>query len=169
MTRTIAPLLGLALVLAGAASAGCGLLRPKPKPDHLFGTVAVPETAEDPDVLTVLPPDGTRAYFTTEAPVTGVVPRIETPAEGAPPSDSTRVEVLIRGSFPDACYELSGVTQSRVARLVDVTLTVRRPQGAFCATVVRPYRFYLMLDGRFARGPYTLTVNGTVAPFEVRF
>ena len=94
------------------------------------------------------------------------VPRIESPTNGA---DSARVDVLIRGSFPDACYELSGVTQSRVARLIDVTLTVRRPQGAFCATVVRPYRFYLELDGRFAPGPYTLTVNGTVAPFEVRF
>lgn len=157
----------LVLLVASAVSAGgCGLLRPKKKPDQTYGTRIPPETAEDPDVLTILPPDTERAYFYTDAPVTGVVPRVEAPVAGA---DSARVDVLIRGSFPDACYELSGVTQSRVARLIDVTLTVRRPQGAFCATVVRPYRFYLELDGRFAPGPYTLTVNGTVAPFEVRF
>ena len=157
----------LALVPVVVLSSGCGLLRPKKKsPDQTYGVVTPPVTSEDPDVITVLPPDTTRDYFFTDAPVTEVVPRVETPPPG---SDSTRVEVLVKGSFPDACYELSGVTQNRVLRLIDVTLTVRRPEGAFCATVVRPYRFYLPLDGRFARGPYTLSVNGTVAPFEVRF
>ncbi len=153
------------------AVGGCGLLRPKKKPDQRFGNVVLPETAEDPDVLTVLPADSSRAYFYTDAVVTSVVARVETPERGsdAPRTDSARVEVLVRGSFPDACYELSGVTQNRIARLIDVTLTARRPQGAFCATVIRPYRFYVLLDGLYARGPYTLTVNGTVAPFDVRF
>lgn len=159
----------LAFVLAtiAATTAGCGLLRSKKKsPDQTYGAVVAPQTSEDPDVLTILPPDPARPYFFTDAPVSEVIPRVETPPAG---SDSARVEILVRGSFPDACYELSGVTQNRVLRLVDVTLQVRRPEGAFCATVVRPYRFYLPLDGRFARGPYTLSVNGTVAPFEVRF
>lgn len=156
----------LALLLAvGAAGSGCGLLRPKKSPDQTYGTRIPPETAEDPDVLTILPPDTTRAFFYTQAPVTGVLPRVE--ATGPQP-DSIRVDVLIRGSFPDACYELSSVSQSKVARLIDVTLNARRPQGAFCATVVRPFRFYLELDGPFVPGPYTLTVNGTVVPFEIR-
>ena len=161
----------LVLVLAVTfAAGGCGLLRPKKTPDQRFGTVVLPESSEDPDVLTVLPADSSRAYFYTDAVVTSVNARVETPERGgaAPRTDSARVEVLVRGSFPDACYELSGVAQNRIARLIDVTLTARRPQGAFCATVVRPYRFYLLLDGLYAPGPYTLTVNGTVAPFEVR-
>ena len=77
------------------------------------------------------------------------------------------VEVLIKGALPDACAELHRVTQQRTARLIDIQLTMRRPQGAVCATVVRPYRFYVLLDGLYEPGPYTLSVNGVVKPFEI--
>ena len=155
----------VSLVLGAAAFgplAGCGLLRPKPAPEARFGDRAA---AEDAEVLSVTAPDSGRAYFYSNAPVEyeGVVPRVE----AAPTAEGARVELFVRGAFPDACYELHDVAQTRRANYVDVTLRVRRPQGAVCATVVRPYRFYLVLDGRFAPGPYVVTVNGTAYPFEV--
>ncbi|HYE57527.1 MAG TPA: hypothetical protein VD948_03430, partial [Rhodothermales bacterium] len=115
------------------------------------------------DIISVAPPDSTRRFFYTDAPVMEVVPRAGPAENGLVP-----VELFVRGAFPDACYELHAVEQRRSAQLVDVTLTARRPQGAFCATVVRPYRFYLLLDERLSPGPYVFSVNGKQVPFEVR-
>ena len=155
--------LAVLLALGALGSPGCGLLRSKPAPETRFGDRTAPVT-EDAEVLTVSAPDSNRVYFYTGAPVETVVPRIEGPAA---PAEGARVELFVRGAFPDACYELHDVTQTRRANYVDVTLRVRRPQGAVCATVVRPYRFYLQLDDRLPPGPYVVTVNGTAYPFEV--
>ena len=84
------------------------------------------------------------------------------------PGDSTAVEILVKGALPDACAELSAVTQVRRARYITVTLDMRTPAGRVCAAVARPYRFYLPLDGRFATGSYVLTLNGAVHPFQIR-
>ena len=78
------------------------------------------------------------------------------------------VEVLIKGAFPDSCAQLHDVVQQRAGNLVLVTLTMRRPQGAICASVMRPYRFYLTLDGLFSPGPYSLKLNDISHPFVVR-
>ena len=78
------------------------------------------------------------------------------------------VEVLIKGALPDACAALDEAEQARVVNLIDVTLTMRRPRGALCAQVVRPFRFYLPLDGTFPPGSYTLKVNGAAYPFRIR-
>jgi len=34
--------------------------------------------------------------------------------------------------------------------------------------VMRPYRFYLRLDGTYGEGSYTLKLNNRVFPFSVR-
>jgi len=85
----------------------------------------------------------------------------ETLREGVP------VEVLIKGAFPDACSELHDVTQQRAGNLILVTLTMRRPQGSVCASVLRPYRYYLDLVGTYTTGPYSLKLNDSTHPFEV--
>jgi hypothetical protein len=140
--RTAAYLLLILLVV------GCGLLGGSKDPDKEFGHRRPERTPEDPDIISVAPPDTTRSFFYTEAPVMEVIPRAGPAENGLVP-----MEIFVRGAFPDACYELHAVEQRRSAQLVDVTLTARRPQGAFCATVVRPYRF---------------SVNGKQVPFEVR-
>lgn len=81
--------------------------------------------------------------------------------------DSTPVELLIKGALPDACTELHGVNQTRTETEVIVQLQTRRARGALCATVLRPYRFYLTLDGVFKTGRYTLDLNGRRQPFTV--
>ena len=83
------------------------------------------------------------------------------------PGDAVAVEVVIEGALPDACAELSGVTQSRAGRYVDVELTMRQPLETVCAAVVRPFRYYLALDTGFEAGSYVLRVNGSPTPFQV--
>lgn len=151
------------LVLGGAACSG-----PRPDrvpPEQRYGA----ELPDDPDVetLRIVPPDSLQEYLTAPAYIEAIIVR---PAPFLTPADTVEgvpLEVLIKGTLPDACAELSNVTQARAARYVDLTLTMRRPRGAFCAAVVRPYRFFITLDGRFRPGAHVLTVNGTQRPFEI--
>ena len=45
---------------------------------------------------------------------------------------------------------------------------MRQPIDEVCAQVVRPFRFYLILEGGFVPGSYTLTLNGAAHPFRIR-
>ena len=83
------------------------------------------------------------------------------------PGDAVAVEVVIDGALPDACAELSGISQSRAGHYVDVELTMRQPLETVCAAVVRPFRYYLVLDTGFEAGSYVLRVNGSATPFQV--
>lgn len=107
--------------------------------------------------------DSTR-YLLYPAVVDSIAVR---PAGRPAPGDAVAVEVLIKGALPDACAELTEVTQSRVGHFVTATLTMRQPRETVCAAVVRPFRFYLVLDDPYEAGSYTLTLNGKVVPFEV--
>lgn len=161
----------LAAFAAALALPACGLL--KPTPEQQFGVYPPSETPEDSDILVVTPPESGQAYFYANAPINDdlINPTVPITVRFSPDpahGDSTRVELLIRGALPDACYELHDVAQRRSFSVIDVTLRVRRPQGAICATVVRPFRYYLLLDGHFGPGPYSLYVNGTERPFAVR-
>lgn len=78
------------------------------------------------------------------------------------------VEILIKGGFPDACTELSSVSQERAGNLIRVELEMRRPKGVLCASVVRPYRFYLILDGLYEPGHYSLRINEKTHPMVIR-
>ena len=44
---------------------------------------------------------------------------------------------------------------------------MRQPKERVCAAVVRPFRFYLVLDGTFEAGSYTLRLNDAAYPFQV--
>ena len=84
------------------------------------------------------------------------------------PGETTAVEVLVKGALPDACAEMARATQSRLGNYVTVTLDMRTPRDQVCAAVVRPYRFYLPLDGLYDAGSYVLTLNGAPHPFQIR-
>lgn len=154
---------GLIVCMLLAACAGS---QPGASPDGLYGER--PETVADGSVrLDLVPPDSMRDYFFAPAILEEIVVR----TAPMPPADTargTRVDLVIKGSLPDACAELHDVSQQRTARLIDIALRMRRPQGAVCATVVRPYRYYLELEGTYKPGPYTLNVNGVLRPFEIR-
>ncbi|MDT0630291.1 hypothetical protein [Rubrivirga litoralis] len=114
--------------------------------------------------VALAPPDTTVRTLAFPAVVDSVGVR----AAGRPaPGDGVAVEAVVLGAFPDACSALSDVRQERAGHYVTATLAMRQPLETVCAAVVRPFRFYLPLDGAFAAGSYTLKVNDTVVPFQV--
>ncbi len=157
-----APLLTLvAAALALAACAG-GTRAPDDRFGHRYGGVA-PDGRE---TVLVEPADSLASFVTLPAVIDSVVVRPEQ-AEAAP-GEGVAVEVLVKGTLPDACATLNAPTQERTGHLVRLTLTMRQPSGALCAQVVRPFRFYVALEGTYAPGSYTLFVNDAAHPFRLR-
>lgn len=145
---------------------GCAALRPDITAEEAYGHRVQGEDREGRSTISVTPPqeDVTYRFFDATFDTVTIRPDVLTPTtarEGVP------VEVLVKGAFPDACSELHEVTQQRAGNLVLVTLTMRRPQGVVCARVLRPYRFYLDLEGRFVTGSYSLRLNEESHAFEV--
>jgi uncharacterized repeat protein (TIGR02543 family) len=78
-----------------------------------------------------------------------------------------RVEVQIDGYLPDTCTRLGGVEQERAGNNVEVQVLTTRSPGRVCAQKGTPYSMVVVLDGEFAAGDYTLTLNGEVFDFSV--
>ncbi len=153
----------LSFALALLILAGCTTVRrDDPKPETQFGQRD--DSSEDGRVTTVIgPADGSQVYRYRDAMVEEVFVRLAPPAP-----QPVEVEVLVKGAFPDSCTELHEAMQERSANQISVTLSTRRPQGALCAAVIRPFRFYLLLEGTYAAGHYTLNLNGGAHPFQIR-
>ena len=146
----------LALRLAGCAGSGGADV-----PDRQFGQR--PDGDEARETLLITPPDSTAEFFYYPAYASEVVVRSGPEAVGQRP-----VELLIKGALPDACTELHGIRQEQKGHIIEVTFETRRPKGAVCAQVVRPFRFYYVLADPLAPGDYTLKLNGSVQPFTVQ-
>ncbi len=155
-------LVGVAALTLSACGFFGGTRAPDQRYGHRYGRVA-PDGRE---TVLVEPPDSSGAYLTLPAVLDSVVVR-PSRAE-APAGTEVPVEILVKGTLPDACTALNEAEQSRVSHIVNVTLTMRQPHGALCAQVVRPFRFYLPLTGTYTPGSYTVLVNGTAYPFQIR-
>lgn len=142
-----------ALVLALVLSA-CG------------GGAALGDEDDGRETVLIRPADGDTRYLVYPAILDDVFVRPSQAAAGA--GTEVGVEVLLKGTLPDACSELDAARQSRAGNFVTVDLTMRTPRGAVCAQVTRPFRFYIVLEGGFEPGHYTLTLNGTAHPFRIR-
>ncbi|MEP0546652.1 MAG: hypothetical protein ABJF88_06960 [Rhodothermales bacterium] len=128
--------------------------------ENPFGRRA--DDGEGRETLLITPPDEAEEFFLYPAIFETVEVRSGVMDAGRRP-----VELLIRGALPDGCTALHNIEQRRVGNLIDVTFEMRRPKGAVCTQVVRPYRFYYTLAEPLPPGDYTLTVNGSVKPFTV--
>ena len=158
-----------ALVLIGMM-AGCVSSRSAEEvsPDDQFGHRYGADAPDGRRTVTLVPADSAVAYFYYPATFDSVnvrpAPLQPTlPAEG----QDVEVEVLVKGAFPDACMELHQIEQERTGNIINATLEMRRPQGSICASVRRPYRFYMMLDGRYGVGNYTLKLNDEAISFQI--
>jgi hypothetical protein len=78
------------------------------------------------------------------------------------------VEVLVKVALPDGCSELHAVEQQRVGHFIYLDVQMRRPRGASCVRVERPFRYYMTLDGRYGPGDYIIRIRDLVFPFVVR-
>ncbi len=83
-------------------------------------------------------------------------------------TDTVAVEILVKGHLPDTCVKMHAFDQKRAGNIIRATLQMRRPQSQVCAISRRSYRLYLMLEGGFTKGHYTLKLNDTIVPFTVR-
>lgn len=155
------------LLLVGAGCAGSRAAEETP-PDQRFGHRYEEEAPDGRRTIAITPPDSAMAYFYYPATFDTVLVRpapfdVNIPAQG----QVVDVEVLVKGAFPDACMELHTIGQERTGNIINATLEMRRPQGAICASVRRPYRFYVALEGRYGLGNYTLKLNGEAILFQI--
>jgi len=154
------------LILA-AFMAGCMATSPGDvDPDAQFGHRVDGTTDDGRTTITINPPDESVTYRYFPATYESVTVR-PAPVTTALVDTGVPVEVLVKGSFPDACAELHDVSQDRRGRLIDVNLQMRRATGSVCAAVLRPYRFYFQLEGMYEPGAYTMTLNGKAHSFEI--
>lgn len=167
MNRTVRlPLLTL-LILSVAG--GCmGSRQAERAPDDRFGH-RFEDSTGGRDTIALAAADSSQDYFYYPA-VYDTLHIRPAPFDPERPAESQQVpvEVLVKGSFPDACSDLHRVVQERIGHFIEARLDMRRPQGAVCASVVRPYRFYLMLEGTYGPGDYILKLNGRAHAFVVR-
>ena len=100
------------------------------------------------------------------------------PAEGAPlqvdsvevlilESFPVQVNLLARGTVPDACTEIGEVRQERAGNAVTVTIATTRDPAALCAQVLTAVEETIPLEGDFPPGEYTVPVNGVTQAFRV--
>lgn len=155
----------MAVLLAGCAAAEEAQVPPDEQYGHRY-------EAQGPDgryVFTPTDPDPDEDYFTYDAPISEIIMRraaaedVEDAAPGA-----QHIDLLIKGALPNRCMELHEVSQQRSSRMIDVTLTVRKERGSTCPAMRYPFRIYVELDGPLEPGSYTLNVNDTMKPFEIR-
>lgn len=172
MTHRLPPYrLGFAGLLAGLLLlVGCaGTRTVEPPPDERFGHRYEDEGPAGRRTITLTPPDAGASFFTYPVVIDSVHIRhgdldAERPAE----SQEVAVEVVVKGAFPDGCYTLHDLEQERLGHFINVTLTMRKPEGAMCTMALRPYRFYFTLDGLYTPGAYRLAINGDPYPFVIQ-
>ena len=160
----ILPLLILISVLEGCV----GSRDVEVPPDEQFGHRFESEGPEGRRTFEITPADSSVSYFYYPAAVDTVHIRPAPFESQEVQSDTVPVEVLVKGALPDACSELHDVTQERYGHILEMRIVTRRPQGAVCASVLRPFRFYLRLDGLYGPGSYTLKLNNRAYTFSVR-
>lgn len=159
------------LLLIAVSLASCiSFSRNEPLPEDRFGHRLEGTTDDGRTTIAINPPvaDVEYRYFPASYESISVRPGPSRTAGDAAADAGVQVEILVKGAFPDACSELHDVSQQRSGRFLDITLQMRRPVGSVCAAVLRPYRFYLTLEGTYPPGAYTLTLNGRTTPFEIK-
>jgi len=136
-------------------------------PDERFGHRFETEGPEGRRTIDLTQADSTGRYFYYPAAVDSVHIRPAPFSEDSAAVAAVPVELLIKGALPDACSELHEVKQNRYGHLVEIRVEMRRPQGAVCASVMRPFRFYLRLEGVYEPGSYSVKLNDRMYAFSV--
>ena len=76
-------------------------------------------------------------------------------------ADPLRIEVVVSGSMPDACTQVTHFGQRVSGSTIYVSVYAGRPQDAMCAQVLTPYETTLPLNvAELERRQYTLDANG---------
>ncbi len=117
--------------------------------------------------VTITPVDTTIAYFYYPVYVDSLHIRSAPFDSSAGPAAQVPVEVLVKGALPDDCSELHAVEQRRAGHLIYLDVQMRRPRGASCIRVERPFRYYMTLDGLYGPGDYIIRIRNRIFPFVI--
>lgn len=82
-------------------------------------------------------------------------------------SNPPQVQLRVSGVVGDACNKLDKVTQSRQGTQVTVRITALRQTGQVCAQLAQLFDETVRLEGTFAPGTYSVSVNGYKAGFSI--
>lgn len=149
--------------LTGCSGSGGAMEKP---PDQRYGHRYTERGPDRRRTLTITPPDTSRRYFRFDVPISEVVVRA---APFEKDEATVPADLLVKGGLPNECFALHAVRQERHGHFLRLELTMRRPRGAAsCERYERPFRFYLLMEGRYEPGDYTLKLNGEEHPFTVR-
>lgn len=77
-----------------------------------------------------------------------------------------RVQAFVQGEIGDGCTTLQGVTQRRSGNAIELTATFRR-QGDVCTMIMQLMNEWVVLNGTFEPGEYTLRANARALPFRL--
>lgn len=109
-----------------------------------------------------------RSAREADRPFTAGLAAVESLAVVAQPTPQSHVQVIARGTLPDACTRLHGERRERRGHRIEVTLTTRRESGAICAQVLQPFSKTIVISvADLFPGLYTLHVNGVSEIFDV--
>lgn len=163
-TRNSNLALGLFTLALAVASAGCGGSEPIVKSvDEQFGHRYDGTAPDGRETQLITAPDAGTSYFYYPA----VYDTVHIRPERIDNTTRYKIELLVKGSFPDSCTDLNSVKQTKIEHVINMSLDMRRPKGVVCASVMRPYRFYVLLDGEYESGHYTLKLNNRANTFVV--
>jgi hypothetical protein len=163
-------LLAVAIAAVVGALAGCAGPRgvEDVPPDLRYGHRFSDEGPHGRITLPITPPT-VAEYFTYPVHVDTVSVRYGQFVHGVDP-DIQRVaaDVVLKGAFPEDCYELHALDQRRVGHIIEVEFLMRKPRDVVCNRVRIPFRHYFVLEGSFRPGHYTMKINDRVTPFQIR-
>jgi hypothetical protein len=108
-------------------------------------------------------------YFTYPVSVDSVSVRYGQFVHGVDPEiQRVAADVVLMSAFPEDCYELHSLEQRRTGHIIEIEFLMRKPRDVVCNRVRIPFRHYLVLDGSFRPGHYTMKINQRILPFQIR-
>ncbi len=78
-----------------------------------------------------------------------------------------RIFLVMKGEHPDGCDLPVQVEQSRAGNTINVEVYRQVPADMICPMILRPYQGAIELDGEFAAGNYTVSVNSVLVSFDI--
>lgn len=126
--------------------------------------------AEDPlddrETVFIKSPNGALAKFSTEPATIESISVFVREGQEASKDEPKRVDVLVKGVFPDGCSELHELVSDLQDGVISYELVTRRPKGQMCTQAIRPFKFQFPIDS-VEPGSYTIMVNDRNLAFKV--
>jgi hypothetical protein len=77
-----------------------------------------------------------------------------------------RPQAFVQGEIGDGCTTFTGVTQRRSGNTIEISATSRR-QGEVCTMIMQLMNEWVVLDGSFGPGDYTVRANARTLSFRL--